>query len=260
MTVGRWPALPVLGSAELPVLGDAGRLWNGLFDLSERLPSDHAVIGGVMVYLHGITAGRLPPRVTEDVDVLFNIKIAPSSLRDAVAVLGAMGYVVAPNSPRESTHRYIGPAGESVDILAPYLRESPPPDLTTTPPGETIPVFGGKEALEHRVVVEASYAGREVGVVLPDLVRALKIKSAAYAAEHRSKPAKAFDSRHLSDLAFLVSLVQDPDEAVDDLGPVPADGHLSSADVLDDPRHHAWLAAGDAVEDALLVWDVLRAR
>lgn len=258
MTAGRWPDLSVIGSADLPVLGDDGRLWNALFDLSERLPVDHAIIGGVMVYLHGVTAGRQPPRVTEDVDVLFDIKVMPSSLRDAVAVLKEMGYGVAPGSPRQSTHRYIGPAGESVDVLAPYLRDHPPPDLTTTPPGETITVLGGKEALEHRVLIRASHADRTTSVVVPDLARALKIKAAAYSTEHRSRPAKAFNSRHLSDLAFLVSLVRDPDAVLDDLGPAPSDGHLAQAHVLDDRGHHAWSAAGSAAEDALLAWEVLR--
>ncbi|WP_424183566.1 hypothetical protein ACOBQX_16380 [Actinokineospora sp. G85] len=141
---------------QLPELGDSGRLWNSLLDLSERLPAGHVVIGGVMVYLHGLTAGRVPPRVTQDVDLLFDIKLVPTSLRAAVAILTDMGYTVAAGSPTDSTHRYVGPDGQLVDILAPHLRENPKPDLTTTPPSRTVPVFGGKEALEHRVVAAYS--------------------------------------------------------------------------------------------------------
>ncbi|OLR95340.1 hypothetical protein [Actinokineospora bangkokensis] len=149
MIVDRWPDLPVLGHVTLPDLRDGGKLWTTLLDLSERLPADHVVIGGIMVYLHGVVCGRPLPRVTEDVDVLFDIQLAPSSLRDAVAVLGAMGYSLAPGSPRESSHRYLGPSGESIDVLAPRLDDFPPPDLTTTPPGRTIEVYGGREALRH---------------------------------------------------------------------------------------------------------------
>ncbi|WP_285500612.1 hypothetical protein [Actinokineospora sp. NBRC 105648] len=64
----------------------------------------------------------------------------------------------------------------------------------------------------------------------------------------------------MSDLTFLVSLVRDLNGVMDDLGPAPEEGHLALANVLDDPHHHAWLAAGHATEDAFLIWEVLRTR
>ncbi|CRK60862.1 hypothetical protein [Alloactinosynnema sp. L-07] len=104
MTTDRWPDVPMIGAAELPPVLDES-LWPSLFTLAERLPSDHVVIGGVMVYLHGAAAGRQPVRVTRDVDVLMNIEVLPSALKDAVAVRSRLGYRVAPDSPPESTHR-----------------------------------------------------------------------------------------------------------------------------------------------------------
>jgi hypothetical protein len=256
MNSARWPELPVLGSAELPRLPDDA-LWPGLFTLSEQLPAEHVVIGGIMVYLHGALAGRQPSRVTSDVDVLFDVEILPSSLKDAVAVLGKLGYLVAQNSPAESTHRYIGPNGEQVDVLAP-AGVRPPPNLETTPPGRTIPVFGGRQALRHRVIMRATHDGRQADIVMPDLARALTIKTAAYGEHTRSRPAQAFNSRHLLDLAFLASVVRDPEEIVEALGPVPPEGHLDQAAVLDDFSHPAWSGAGEDAEDARLTWDVLR--
>lgn len=210
-----------------------------------------------MVYLHGAVAGRRPSRVTSDVDVLFNVEIQPSSLKEAVAVLGELGYKVAQDSPLESTHRYLGPNGEQVDVLAP-AGVKPPPDLETTPPGRTVPVYGGRQALLHRVVVKAAFGGRTAEIVVPDLARAFTIKTAAYGDHARSRPAEAFSSRHLLDLAFLASIVEDPDEILEALGPVPPEGHLDQAAVLDDPGHPAWSGAGESAEDAQLTWEVLR--
>jgi hypothetical protein len=90
-----------------------------------------------------------------------------------------------------------------VDILAP-AGLWPKPDLTTTPPGRTIEVFGGKNAL-----------------------------------------------RHLDDIAFLTSLIEDPDELR-----LPAE-HLAMASVLDDRDHHAWTAATNPAV-AHLVWETIR--
>ncbi|ROP37848.1 hypothetical protein EDD40_3175 [Saccharothrix texasensis] len=246
----------MLGSADLPRLHDDA-LWPTLFTLSERLPTEHAVIGGIMVYLHGAVVGRRPSRVTSDVDVLFNVEIQPSSLKEAVAVLGELGYEVAQDSPVESTHRYLGPNGEQVDVLAP-AGVRPPPDLETTPPGRTVPVYGGRQALLHRVVIKAAFDGRTAEVVVPDLARALTIKTAAYGDHTRSRPAEAFLSRHLLDLAFLASVVEDPGGILEALGPVPPTGHLDQAAVLDDPSHPAWSGAGENAEDAQLTWEVLR--
>ncbi|TQM80516.1 hypothetical protein FHX81_2851 [Saccharothrix saharensis] len=256
MISDRWPELPVLGSADLPRLHDDA-LWPALLTLSERLPAEHVVIGGIMVYLHGAVAGRRPIRVTSDVDVLFNVEIQPSSLKEAVDVLAQLGYKVAPDSPIESTHRYLGPNGEQVDVLAP-AGVKPPPNLETTPPGRTVPVYGGRQALLHRVVIKATHGGRTADIVVPDLARALAIKTAAYGDHARSRPAEAFNSRHLLDLAFLASVVEDPSDILEALGPVPPEGHLDQAAVLDDPAHAAWSGAGEDAEDARLTWDVLR--
>jgi hypothetical protein len=216
----RWPHLPVLGSAELPALhGGADRiLWPGLITLVRRLPADHVVIGGVMVYLHGAVKQLAPKRVTRDVDVLFNLEVAPNSLQEAVKVLKQLDYAVDPASPAESTHRYRKTSGEIVDILAP-AGLWPKRDLTTTPPGRTVEVFGGKDALEHQVLVEVHYDGQSTTVPVPDLPRALSMKCSAYGQEHRNRPAQAFNSRHLDDIAFLTSLIEDPDDVLTKVNP-----------------------------------------
>ncbi|MFC0435033.1 hypothetical protein [Kutzneria buriramensis] len=251
----------MLGRVALPALaGEADqKLWPPLLEMSRRLPPEHAVIGGVMVLLHGLAAGRRPPaRVTRDVDVLFNVEVMPGSLQAAVAVLEQeLGYHLAIDSPAGLAHRYVGPAGEVIDVLAP-AGVKPRPDLVTTPPGTTIEVFGGRKALQHRVVIQASYDGQSAAVVVPDLGRAMLIKASAYGVDSRKGPAASFNSRHLQDLVYLLTTVDDLDALLDALGPPPAEGHFDQAAVLDDPNHHCWETAGQALADARLVWAELR--
>lgn len=256
MISDRWPDLPVLGSAALPPMaGVSSELWPGVLTVAMNLPEDHVVIGGVMVFLHGAIAGRQPMRVTRDVDVLCDVEVSASSIRDTVTALEKLGYTVAADAPNESTHRYRGPNGEQVDVLAPS-GVKPPPDLTTTPPGKTIEIPAGREALRHRVVVHATYGDRTADLVIPDLTRALKLKAAAYSQDYVRSPAKAWNSRHLTDLAFLCSLITDPESIIDGL--LTAGSNLHLAAVLDNPGHHAWAAASDRAEDACLTWEVIR--
>ena len=187
--------------------------------------------------------------------MLCDIEISTGSIRDTVSVLEGLGYRVAPDSPNESCHRYIGPNGEQVDVLAPS-GVRPPPNLTTTPPGRTIEVPAGREALRNRVVVQADHQNQTVELVVPDMTRALKLKAAAYGKEHSKAPARAWNSRHLDDLAFLTSLIIDPTPVI--AGLREEANNLGLASVLDRPDHHAWAAAGDRAEDAHLMWEVLR--
>ncbi|WP_086663887.1 hypothetical protein [Lentzea kentuckyensis] len=105
-------------------------------------------------------------------------------------------------------------------------------------------------------MVRAEYQNQTAELVVPDMTRALKLKAAAYGQEHSKAPARAWNSRHLDDLAFLTSLIIDPTPVITGLR--DAVNSLSLASVLDRPGHHAWAAAGDRAEDAHLMWDVLR--
>lgn len=259
MTSDKWPDLPVLGDVILPSLPEGADqlLWPGLLDLADQLPAHHVVIGGVMVHLHGAVAGKHSQRPTRDVDILLDVGVVPSSITDAVQVLNDMGYRIAQDSPDESSHRYIGPAGELVDVLAP-AGVKPKPDLTTTPPGQTIEVYAGQGALQHRVLIRASYGDRASFVPVPDLSRAMLLKAAAYKHQWIKSKVKAHDSRHLTDLVHLVALIDDVTVILAELGTAPPKGHLVLADVLDDINHHAWAAAGASKVDAQLNWEVLR--
>jgi hypothetical protein len=99
----------------------------------------------------------------------------------------------------------------AVDVLAPEgVGERA--DLTTTKPGRTLEVPGGSQALERTERIAILHEGREGSVSRPTLHGAIVGKAAACGLP--GDPA-----RHLRDLAFLCSLVEDPFVLRDQLTP-----------------------------------------
>ncbi|MGY1827034.1 hypothetical protein [Blastococcus sp. SYSU DS0541] len=59
-----WVELP-------PLAGPLDTLWDLVLDLAEQLPpTGWVLVGGQMVMLHGLLAGRVATRASQDVDVL----------------------------------------------------------------------------------------------------------------------------------------------------------------------------------------------
>ena len=50
--------------------------WDTLIELSDVRPGEWTLIGGQMVFLHGIEHGATPPRISTDLDVVVNARIA----------------------------------------------------------------------------------------------------------------------------------------------------------------------------------------
>lgn len=86
---------------ELPVLPPpADQLWHTLLDLGDQLDAPWALIGGQMVLLHAIEHGQVPPQVSQDGDVIADIRAVPGALTHAVAGLEHMGCRAAVNQRR----------------------------------------------------------------------------------------------------------------------------------------------------------------
>jgi hypothetical protein len=106
-----------------------------------RLPT----LVGQMVFLHAIEQGAAPPRVSTDLDVLVNARIAGRPLAAFASGLEDLGFEQDGISPDGIAHRYRRNRA-TIDVLAPQgLGQRT--DLTTTPPGRTIPVPGGTQPL-----------------------------------------------------------------------------------------------------------------
>lgn len=201
-------ALRELGRAQFPTLvGPEDALWQLVFDLGRRLdPAQWELVGGLMVVLHGIAAGRVPPRPTADVDVLAHVVSSAGALEACVTVVEQLGFKATSDSAGH-VYRFVhgdDRAALKVDVLAP---DHLPPgrSLRTRLNRDTISIGGGRQALERIGVINASSPDHGVAPIpVPDLLGALVLKAVAWTVDSRDV------ERHAEDAAFLTSLIADP--------------------------------------------------
>jgi len=242
----------------LPPLGPpVDELWHVLLDLGQTLTVPWTLVGGQMVLLHALEHGQVPPQVSQDGDVVADIRAASTALSDVAAALGGYGFVLEGIGPGGVGHRYVRPtAGASgprrrvtVDVLAPE-GVGTRADLTTTPPGLTVQVPGGTQALARTELVTLIHEGRSGTVPRPTLLGALVTKAAACGLP--DDPA-----RHLRDLALLCALVDDPFAMRDQLTAKDRQ-RLGLAVALSDRAHPAWLLVPDTIrQDGQIAYAVL---
>lgn len=186
----------------LPTLaGHDDELWDALIELSDVRPGEWTLIGGQMVFLHAIEQGVVPPRVSTDLDVLVNARIAGRPLAAFASGLEDLGFEQDGISPDGIAHRYRRNR-VTIDVLAPEgLGERT--DLTTTPPGRTIQVPGGTQALDRTELVPVTSASRSGHIPRPSLLGAVVAKALAVAVDDAPAAQRL-------DFVFLLSLISDP--------------------------------------------------
>lgn len=224
-----------------PMAAPVDQLWHVLLDLGDRLTVEWALIGGQMVLLHALEHGQVPPQISQDGDVIADIRADQAAVTKVVAELEALGFQPDEFSTDGLAHRYIRtaePRPVAVDVLAPEgLGERA--DLTTSPPGRTVQVPGGTQALarSERIIVE--HEGRRGPIPRPTLLGALIGKGAACGLP-------GDPSRHLRDLALLCALADDPFELADQLTKKER-AKLRLGSALQDGRHPAWLLVPSSI-------------
>lgn len=197
--------MPVLDIDDvvLPTLAPGhGPLWTLLCDLADRHDRDWVLIGGQMVLLHALQAGRSPNRVSQDLDTVIDARVRPPAVAAFVATLHSLGFRSAGVSPDDVAHRFA--LGDTrIDVLVPegVGRRAP---IRTIGAAVTVEIAGGTQALARGERLPVRHGRRRALVPRPNLLGAIVIKAAAVAADPRPQ-------RHLRDLAFLCSLVADPD-------------------------------------------------
>ena len=239
MSVPRLPGPPLV----LPAApGSAGEIWTTLCELAAAKPDGWTLIGGQMVLLHALEHGTEPARVSTDLDILVNARVVAGAVGDFVRHIEAAGFTLAGGSPDGVAHRYA--RGHTViDVLAPegLGRRA---DLTTTPPGHTIQVSGGTQALARTELLPVTHEGILGHIPRPSLLGAIIVKAAA-ASVHRDRQVQ------LGDLALLLSLVEDPPALVPQL--VHKDRmRLRAVTEIASPDHAIW--------DDLTIPEAARAR
>ena len=229
---------------ELPLLPPpVDELWHTLLDLGDQLDVRWALIGGQMVLLHAIEHGQIPPQISQDGDVIADIRAVPGALTHVVSGLEGLGFALQSISADGVAHRYTRtaePRPVVIDVLAPEgLGERA--DLTTTPPGRTIEVPGGTQALSRTEKITVVHEGRSGTIPRPTLLAAIVGKSAATALPG--------PDRHYRDLALLCALVGDPFEVVDQMTRKDRQRLRLASKLLDD-SHPTWTLLPTAVRSA----------
>lgn len=217
--------------------------WRVLLDLGDVLESGWCLLGGQLVWLLAAEHGADPPRATDDVDVVVDVRTHPDGLRRLCGWLEDVhGFVLDGISPEGIGHRYArdavpGPGRVLFDVLAPdHL--GPRADLTTTPPARTLEAPGARAALDDAERLDVELEGRAGFVWRPPLLAAIGAKAATTAI-----PVRAAPERDWSDAAFLLTLVADPLAAATALD-AKARRRLRRLDPLLDESHWAWRQLG----------------
>ncbi len=236
-----WPVTAVIELPALPPPVD--QLWHTLLDLGDQLGVPWALIGGQMVLLHAIEHGQVPPQISQDGDVIADIRADPGALVEVVSGLDRLGFALASISADGLAHRYnrtADPRDVVIDVLAPEgLGDRA--DLTTTPPGRTIEVPGGTQALRRTEQITVVHEGRRGTIPRPTLLAAIVGKAAATALPG--------SERHYRDLALLCALVGDPFEMGDQMTRKDRQ-RLRRASKLSDDAHPAWALVPTAIRSA----------
>lgn len=225
-----WPTLqrePV----QLPVFpGLDELLWLTLIELSRVRRGEWTLIGGPMVLLHAIEHGIQPPRVSTDLDALVNARVAADSVRRFVNELESRGFELTGASPEGLAHRY-NRDGVSINVLAPEGL-GPRVDLTTTPPGRTLQVPGGTQALKRTEFVPVQISESTGVVPRPSLLGAIICKAAAVDVDEMPDAQR-------SDLALLLSMVEEPLMLANELTPKDRT-RLRNRTEMNNPDQPAW--------------------
>jgi hypothetical protein len=162
----------------IPSLGDPwDAVWETLVDLQEQHPDGWTLIGAQMVALHGMERNRMPPRRSQDADVLANVRAIQDATRRLSQALVQRGFEMDPPNLDGLSHRFRSDR-VSIDLLAPDgLGQRA--DLRTIPPAHTLQVPGGTQALHRSELVDITIATRAGLVPRPNLLAAIVLKARA---------------------------------------------------------------------------------
>jgi hypothetical protein len=219
----------------LPVLPPReAQLWHRLLDLAELTNAPWTLIGGQMVLLHSLERGHVPPQISQDGDIIGNVRADPAALTSLAADLERLGFDLEAITPEGVGHRYVRDSDDvtvTIDLLAPEGLGSNT-SLHTTRPARTLEVPGGTQALQRSGPVLVIHEGRVVALPRPSLLGAVVAKAAACGLGGDV-------SRHHRDLALLCAFVEDPFAMRDEFTRKDRQ-RLRYAAVLAEDDHPAW--------------------
>jgi hypothetical protein len=177
-------------------------LWLDLMGLAEEFAGRWTLIGAHMVALHAWGAGLEPPRRSDDIDLVINVRLPGMTAKVLADRLVEIGYLPEPGSAMGVVHRF-SRNGLPLDLFAPEnLGDRSAWKLETGAGGRLIQVPGGTQALLRSQPQEIESRGNRGGVPLPSLLAATLLKARSYPLRQDRLSRDA----DLGDLAFLIGL------------------------------------------------------
>lgn len=230
--------------ADIGPLAPAGQAtWESIAQLASRVPCNRwAVVGGQMVAIHGALAGVEPPRVTDDGDVVVDVRsFGRNAMLQVASTLISNGFE-SHESPEGVTRFQRDRA--KIDLLAP---EGIGENVQTIPPGYAIQAPGASQALDRTIPVTVDWGDGRVVVRCPSLLGAVIAKAAA------SKEIVSLTNeerlKHQLDLVFLLTLAalrpaDDLDTWAVDMGKKDRQRLRAATEpILDDDTHRSRTAS-----------------
>lgn len=105
-----------------PLPPPVDELGHVLIELAEVLSRSWVLVGDQMVLLHCLEHGREPSQVSQDGDIVANIRAEPNAVSTIVAALESRRFTVDGMSPDLIAHWYVRAGGDvsvKIDVLAP---------------------------------------------------------------------------------------------------------------------------------------------
>lgn len=208
-------------------------MWLSLIELSAKA-ADWTLIGARMVELHALERGRVLRRLSLDADALADARARPNAVRRVTEILIAAGFKPDDPSYMGVGHTFVRD-GVSIDVLAPDGLGGGERSIaarTTLAPVHTVQVPGGTQALRRSELVEVQVNGTTGKIPRPNLLGAILLKARAVAVDDAPESQR-------TDLALLLSLVDDPNDLVSELRGEER-SWLRRRREMDDPNAACW--------------------
>lgn len=213
-------------------------MWPLLFELADARPHGWVLAGSQMVIIHAAAHGVSRPLVTEDADVLVDVRELATT--DVAAWLREQGFELGEVSPEGIGHRFRRDR-ITIDVLA--IDHTTAANRTTVPPARTIEVPGGRRAVGRVTTATiTTFEGATGAIPIPDWLGAVLLKARAVTAVAHQR------AKHAQDLALLLSLPVDVREWGNELAGQDRKHLRRAQTLLDEP---AWRAVAGAVDARL---------
>lgn len=227
---------------EIPELGDDfHRMWIELLGLAQAPPAPWVLIGAHMVAIHGWERGREQIRPSKDADILVDIRAVTDGTARIGEALVSRGYELESVSPEGIGNRFIR-GNVIIDVLGPEgMGERA--DLRTVPGARTVRVPGGTQALHRKRDVDIKTGSKRGTLPVPNLLGALLVKVRAIEVDDQPEAQRR-------DVAFLLSLVEDPDPLEAELSKTER-GWLRRHPYFADPTHGSYFGFPESADAAI---------